>query len=149
MRKILYIAIILLSTKATAQNNTAGNFIEGGKTLVELVRVFKIPKTNLAQQNIAEKKDSCVIKAISDLCIKNLTGNSILVSLFKRAGNGYEPGALSARVLPKNQECWYEIKSGIYKYKLEISVGDSLKLFRQGELKLDACANMVKEIKEN
>ncbi len=147
MKIKLVAAIILLGAKTSAQNYTANNIIEGGKTLVELVRVFKIPKNSLAQQNIIEKKDSCAVRSTSDLCIKNATANSILVTLFKRTGNGYEPGSLTAKISPKNQECWYELKSGVYKFRLQTNDGDSLKLFREGELKLNPCANMVKEIK--
>ena len=147
MRIKLLAAVILLGANASAQNYTTNNIIEGGKTLVELVRIFKIPKNSLAQQNIIEKKDSCIIRSISDLCIKNSTANSLLVTLFKRAGNGYEPGILTAKISPKNQECWFELKSGVYKFRLQTEDGDSLKLFREGELKLNPCANMVKEIK--
>ena len=149
MRIKLLAAVILLGAKASAQNYTTNTIIEGGKTLVELVRVFKIPKNSLAQQNTIEKKDSCAVKSISDLCIKNSTGKSLMITLFKRTGNGYEQGVLTAKILPRNQECWYELKSGVYKFKLETDDGDSLKLFREGELKLNACANMIKEIKEN
>ena len=149
MRIIVMMATLLFGSAGMAQNGTAGNIIEGGKTLVELVRVFKIPRNNIGQQNITEKKDSCVIKGISDLCIKNSTGHGLWVTLYKRAGNGYEPGVLTAMILSRNQECWYELKSGIYKYRLDTDTGDSLKLFRQGEWKLDACSNMVKEIREN
>lgn len=149
MRLGFLLAVILLCIKTTAQNYTANNIIECGKTLVELVRVFKIPKNSLVQQSIPEKKDSCVIKSTSDLCIKNSTKSSLWVTLFKRNGNEYDPGGFSAIILPQNQECWYELKSGVYKFKLETDDGDSLKLFRQGELKLNACSNMVKEIRLN
>ena len=54
MRIKLLAAVILLGTNASAQNYTANNIIEGGKTLVELVRIFKIPKNSLAQQNIID-----------------------------------------------------------------------------------------------
>ena len=148
MRKKLLIAVLLLTCKAPAQNTTANNIIEGSKALVELIRVFKIPKNILAQQNIIEKIDSCIIKNISDLCIKNSTGKSLWVSLYKRIGNGYEPGVLTSKILPKSQECLYELKAGIYKFRLETDDGDSLKLFREGELKLNACGNMIKEIKD-
>lgn len=140
---------MLSATGLCAQNYTANNIIEGGKALVELIRVLKIPKTSIAQQNIVEKKDSCIIKSISDLCIKNSTIRSIQVSLYRRSGNGYEPGVLNSRILPKNQECWYELKSGVYKFRIETLDGDTVKIFREGELKLNACANMMKEIREN
>ena len=149
MRLKLLLSLILSATGLCAQNYTANNIIEGGKALVDLIRVLKIPKTSLAQPNIIEKKDSCITKGICDLCIKNSTIWSIQISLYRRSGNGYEPGVLNAMILPKNQECWYELKSGVYKYKIETEVGGTMKIFREGELKLNACANMLKEIREN
>ena len=44
MSKLILSAVTIIAFTASAQNNTASNIIEGGKTLVELVRVFKMPK---------------------------------------------------------------------------------------------------------
>ena len=150
MRKYLLIAACLYGTAASAQNSTASNLIEGGKTLVELVRVFKTPKNNIITNNAAiqTKTDSCSIKNISDLCFKNTTGKSLYISLFKRNGAVYETTALTITVLPKAQECWYELRAGIYKFKIETDdAQDKRFIFREGELKLTACENAVKEIK--
>jgi len=147
MRKIILAAAVIITVNAAAQSNTASNLIEGGKTLVELVRVFKSPKNAIPQQNFVEKKDSCLIKNTSDLGIKNSTGKILLVSLYKRNGNVYDAGFLSMRVLPRNQEYFYELKAGIYKIKLEIEEGEVKKIFREGEVKFNACDNLVKEIK--
>ena len=123
MRKLILSAVVLITINASAQSNTAYNIIEGGKTLVELVRVFKTPKYILPQQPIVEKKDSCVFKNTTDMCINNATGNPLLVSLYRRNGHVYEAGVLSLKILPKNQECLYELKAGIYKIKFEIEEG--------------------------
>ena len=149
MKINLCMAALLLNLNAGAQNTTAGNIIEGGKTLVELVRVFKTPKTNLVSQSLPEKKDSCISKNTGDLCIKNSTANNLIVSLYKRSGNGYEPGELTGKISPKSEECWYELKSGVYKFKLEIEEGSQVKLLREGELKLNACTTLFREIRAN
>lgn len=148
MRRYLFLFALASVSNASAQNTTAGNIIEGGKVLVDLVRVLKIPKTNMAVQPVMERKDSCLIKNQSDLCFRNATGKSIMVTLYKRSGNGYEPGVLSAKILPRNQECWYELKAGIYKMKIERDDDDSVKIYREGELKLLACSNIFREIKD-
>ena len=150
MRKYLLLAVCMYATSVRAQNNTASNLIEGGRTLVELVRIFKTPKNNVAAstQTIPLKTDSCTIKNISDLCFKNTTVKSLYVSLFKRNGNTYEANVLTIKILPKTQECWYELKSGIYKFKIEVDGDDDKKvIYREGEMKLSACENVVKEIK--
>ena len=89
MRKLILSAVVLITINASAQSNTASNIIEGGKTLVELVRVFKTPKYIMPLQPVVEKKDSCAIKNTTDLCIKNSTAKPLLVSLYKRNGNVY------------------------------------------------------------
>jgi cell division protein YceG involved in septum cleavage len=147
MRTFILAAAIMTAASTTAQSNITSNIIEGGKTLVELVRVFKTPKTSMGLQSTVEKKDSCAIKAVTDICIKNSTANPVIVSLYKRNGNVYETTALSVKVLPKNQEFIYEVKSGIYKMKIEMETGEVKKLFKEGEMKVNACENVFKEIK--
>ena len=149
MRKQILSAVVLITLTASAQNNTASNIIEGGKTLVELVRVFKAPRYAIYPQNFVEKKDSCVLKNICDLSFKNSMDKGLYISLFKRNGNLYEANVLTMKVLPKAIECLYELKSGIYKFKIEIEGEDEKRIvYREGELKLIACENIVKEIKQ-
>jgi len=147
MRRLILAATCLITISSTAQNNTAYNIIEGGKTLVELLKVFKAPKYSIPLQPAIEKKDSCAIKNTTDMCIKNNTPNPLLVSLYKRNGNVYETASLSLKILPKNQEYLYELKAGVYKIKFETEEGTTKKLIREGEIKLIACENIFKEIK--
>jgi len=150
MRTLILSAIALLHVTATAQTNTTANIIEGGKTLVELVRVFKTPKyITPVQTPVVEKKDSCALKYTTDICIKNSGASPMLVSLYRRNGNVYEPGVLSLKISAKNQECLYELKAGVYKIKYEIEEGAVKKLIKEGEIKLNACENMFKEIKND
>lgn len=150
MRKLFLPVIVLTTFNTSAQNNTASNIIEGGKALVELVRVFKTPKNLIVQQPalLVEKKDSCAVKNISDISIKNSTEKPLLVSVYRRNGNVYEAGVLSLKILPKNQETIYELKAGIYKIKYETEdEEDDKKTIKEGEIKLIACNNVFKEIK--
>ena len=73
----------------------------------------------------------------------------MLVSLYRRNGNICEVGFLPLKILPKNQEIIYEIKAGIYKIKYEMEEDDVKKIIRQGEIKLIACENIFKEIKND
>ncbi len=150
MRALIFTAVFLISINTSAQNNTATNIIEGGKTLVELVRVFKMPKSSLNSEPLSEKRtDSCTVKNTTDICIKNSTGKPLLISLFRRNGNLYEPGILSLKISQKNQECLYELKSGIYKIKIEIEENGLKTIFKEGEIKLNACENVFREIKND
>lgn len=71
MRAFILATVVLVNLNIAAQNNTATNIIDGGKTLVELVRVFKMPRYLMYIQPVVEKKDSCAIKNITDFTIKN------------------------------------------------------------------------------
>ena len=148
MRKLLLPVVVLITFNASSQNNTASNIIEGSKALVELVGVFKAPKYAMYPRNIVEKKDSCSLKGVCDLSFKNSTGIGLYISLFKRNGNTYEANVLTMKVLPNAQEYLYELKSGIYKFKIEIDNEDDERVvYREGEMKLEACENIIKEIK--
>ncbi len=151
MSKLILSAVAIITFTASAQNNTAANIIEGGKVLAELVRVFKTPKSAFIQPPLSpvEKKDSCAAKSISDISIKNSTGKPLLVSVYRRNGNLYDAGVISLKILPKNQETIYELRAGIYKIKYETEDEDDEKeTIREGEIKLTACINIFKEIKD-
>ena len=62
MKKLIMSAIVFISLTATSQSNTTTNIIEGGKTLVELVRVFKMPRYAMVQQPVVEKKTVVPLK---------------------------------------------------------------------------------------
>jgi hypothetical protein len=100
-------------------------------------------------QPVVEKKDSCSVKNVCDLLFKNSTDKGLYISLARRNGNVYEANVLTMKVLPKNQECWYELRSGIYKFKIEIEGEDDEEriMYREGEMKLVACENVFREIK--
>ncbi len=147
MRRLILAATCLITISSPAQNNTGHNIIEGSKTLVELVRVLKMPKYPTTQSPVVEKVDSCAAKNVTDVCIKNSTANPLLVSLYKRNGNGYDAGVLLLKILPRNQEVLYELKVGIYKIKFETEEDDEPRTINEGEIKLIACRNVFKEIK--
>lgn len=134
---------------ATAQKTTTSNLIEGGKTLVELISVLKKNKTasttNLTNKNVI---DSCVAKQTADLCFKNSSSKDLAISLYKRIDAGYEAQPFTMKVITKKQECWYELRSGIYKYKIELDTGGTKTLMSEGELRLQPCDNMQREITE-
>jgi hypothetical protein len=150
MRAFILATVVLVNLNTAAQNTTATNIIEGGKTLVELVRVLKIPKTSFISEPPAVKRvDSCAIKSTTDICIKNSTGKPLLVSFYRRNGNAYEAAVLSLKIFPKSQECLYEIKSGVYKIKLETEENALKTSLKEGEIKLNPCENVFREIKND
>lgn len=53
------------------------------------------------------------------------------------------------KALANKQECWYELHSGIYKYKIETDINNVKSLFSEGEMKLQPCDNMLRENRIN
>ncbi|MBS0647192.1 MAG: hypothetical protein JSR97_11480 [Verrucomicrobia bacterium] len=154
--KLFSVLLVILFSFINCKSQDVSKIIEGGKTLVELIRVFKTPKQNLGTQQLigqnthtaAAPNDSCAIKQRSDLCYKNSSSKSLVISIYKKNGDTYEAQPFTMKVLSQKQECWYELKAGIYKYRIEVDTGTTKTLFSEGEFKLEACDNMQREITE-
>ena len=145
------VSLTLLSN-AKAQLKPS-SIIEGSKTLVELIKVFRTTRNNTGTANFSHKEsktnsDSCEIKQKSDLCFKNSSSKDLAISIYKRTETGYETQPFTMKVITKREECWYELRAGIYKYKIEIESGSQKTVFSEGELKLQPCDNMQREITE-
>lgn len=149
--KIAFFTFLTLAYTAIsfAQSSTS-NLIEGGKTLIELISILKKNKpastANLSNKNAIA--DSCATKQTSDLCFKNSATKDLVISIYKRAEVGYEALPFTMKVISKKQECWYELRSGIYKYKIELDIGGIKTLMSEGEVRLQSCENMLREITE-
>ncbi len=151
-RTIMKTVIILLLAgnciPANAQNNLTANIIEGGKTLVDLIRVFKTPKTTGTANYSAAVTDSCTAKNIADITYKNTCTRAVFVSLYKRTGTVYSTQPLTLKILANSRESLYEIPAGIYKFKIELAEAATRILYKEGEIKIQACDKLLKEVKE-
>ena len=86
MRKLILVLLMNGSLLALAQSNLITSIIEGGRTLVDLVRVFKTPKVNMVQipatkHTTASGVDSCYSKGLADITYKNTSGKTIYSKL--------------------------------------------------------------------
>ena len=154
MRKLILVLLMNGSLLALAQSNLITSIIEGGRTLVDLVRVFKTPKVNMVQipatkHTTASGVDSCYSKGLADITYKNTSGKTMEVSLYKRNGALYAATSLTLRIGNNSQESLFEISSGIYKYKTEYEDADDKKvIYREDEMKIILCDKLVKQIKK-
>lgn len=154
MRKLFTFLLMSSCLLVNAQNNLTTTIIEGSKTLVDLVRVFKTPKVNMVQMpaitdNTASGVDSCYSKGLADITYKNTSGKTMQVSLYKRNGTLYAATPLTLRIGNNSQESLFEISSGIDKYKTEYEDADDKKvIYKEGEMKITPCDKLVKEIKK-
>lgn len=145
MRKIILTVAILIPVALQAQNAITSNLVEGGRTLVELIRVIRMPKPSNTSANLYI--DSCSSKKLADISFKNKTNKTISVFLFFRQGNEYDTLGLTLKLGPMSQENLYDIKSGIYKYRIETVVDEETEVMHEGELKLQPCEKGIREIK--
>ena len=146
MKTLLLFTAIAIPALSTAQPPNASNILEGGKTLIELIRVIK-PQRNALNTTAYQSPDSCSQKRIADISFKNKTDKTMIVSLFYRAGNVYEQLPSSLLLSPATQESLYELRAGIYKYKIESDSSGQRKILHGGELKLAPCEKAVKDIR--
>jgi hypothetical protein len=146
MKTVIFLLLAGNCLTATAQNNLTANIIEGGKTLVDLVRVFKTPKTANAANNTITVTDSCSIKNLADITYRNSGTKAAFISLYKRAGTTYSILPLTLKVQGGSRESLYEIPAGIYKFKIEHAEGEVKLLYKEGEIKIQPCDKLQKEI---
>ena len=151
MRKLLFIAAVSIPAVLQAQNTLTSDLVEGGKALVELIKVIKMPRiiTTAEPVPVANYTDSCGIKKLADISFKNKTNATVQVLLFLRIENTYSLKPLSLTLAALSQESLYALKTGIYKYKVETGLEDDESItLNEGELKLEPCDKLIREIKE-
>lgn len=148
MKKIIGLNVFLAMFLTAKTQSAAENLIEGGKALIQLITTLRKEKgyhLQLTGKNTGF--DSCAGKKLADLCFKNSSGKDLGVTLHLRTDTGYEPRPFSVKMLPGKQECLYELKSGIYKYRVETGTKEKI-LLSEGEFKLNPCDNLKKELKD-
>ena len=150
MRILSMFLLSLLLFKRVMGQASAESIIAGGRAIIELITVLQKNKPPIAG-NLKERQtvaDSCAVKQHADLCFRNSTSRELTISICKRNDTTYEPNVFSVKVLKKKKECLLELRSGIYKYRIEADEGNSKILFSEGEFRLQPCDNMLREIKE-
>ena len=114
-------------------NTKADPVIEGGKLIVELVKVLSSKKD--------PTKDTGCKNNYADLCIENGSDGSLTVLLeFRLTAEKRE-----VVVLPQGRECCLQAKAGVWTYDLRIT--GSAQAVRKGDILIEGCNNMVMNIK--
>jgi len=113
--------------------NTTDQVIEGGKVVVELIKV-------LTGKKDLEKNPGCR-GTYADLCVVNETPGSIAVVLRQR-NNDDEREMV---ILPAMRECSLQIPVGVWNYDLR--PGNSNQSIRKGDLLIEGCQNLIMNIK--
>ena len=119
---------------------STNNFVEGGKVLVELVKIFK---KNPGQQITPGLENNS-----SDLCFTNSTVDNLFVELSKKINDStYKnlPGTIS--LTAKAHECLLGLSATVYHYKVYKKINGAQVLSLEGELRLLYNEKMEREIK--
>ena len=146
MKKIILTAVISFPGVLQAQSSISSDIVEGGKALIELFKVIRTPRVPTAA-TLYDNGDSCGSKRLADISFKNKTDKSVVISLFLRIGNGYDVKPLVLTLAAQSKESLYELKAGVYKYRVEANVEGKKEVLHEGELKLQPCDKTVKEIR--
>lgn len=107
--------------------------IEGGKLIVELVKVLGTKKETI-------RDDGCKGQH-ADLCVVNETPSSITVSLEQHTSHEKR----EVVILPAGKECFLRAGIGVWTYDLKYS--GQLTSIRKGDVLIEGCNNLTMTIK--
>lgn len=144
----MIITCLISAAISSGAQNTAETVIAAGRAVVELVTVLQKAKGAIPYKANETITDSCAAKLQADVCFRNATSKELSISVYRRNDSAYDNHAFTVRVLKKKKECLFELKSGIYKYRIEADEGKEKQLLSEGEFRLQPCDNMIREIRQ-
>lgn len=137
---ILAFLVLLSVIQLPAQTPTNNNLVEGGKLLVELVKIFNknpLPQSIHNQENYS-----------ADLCFINSTPDNLFIEISRKLNDStYKTLPASISLNSKAHECLLEISSTVYHYKVYKKQPGAQVLMLEGELRLAPNEKMEREIK--
>ena len=140
MRSFYIILIILLTCFNVFAQSVTNNLVEGGKILVELVKIFK--KSPLPLNHHGPEINS------SDLCFTNSTNENLYVEVSKKINDStYKILPASVSLNTNAHECLLELSAVVYHYKVFKKISGAGILLLEGELRLSPNEKMEREIK--
>jgi hypothetical protein len=141
MKPILIAGLWLTAVLSNAQTSTpSGNIIEGGKMLIELVKIFRNPPS---RRQLTGKGDQ-----LSDICFKNSTVGDLYIQLLKKLNDTtYKDLPVSVSLLSLSRECIMDLVPGVYHYRVFKKDNKAQLLSLEGELRLVPNETMEREIR--
>ena len=140
MKYNLFIGIYIICSLNTYSQTTENPFIEGGKLIVELVKVFK--------KNPSEKPANDQPGNVSDLCFSNTTKDSLTIDVFKKLNDTvYRLLPFSLLLSVGSLECMLGLTPAVYHYKISRKQKGITTILIEGDLRLKPNEKMQREIK--
>jgi hypothetical protein len=130
----LWIVLLFFPNLVFAQaKTTAEQAVEGGKLLVELIKVLNPEKGKAANQDCKGRH--------ADFCVINNTQNALTVTITSRTTEEKRELVITT----ETRECCLQVPIGVWTYAIRIS--GSIELMRKGDLLIEGCNNMNMTIK--
>jgi hypothetical protein len=125
--------IVPLFARAQSAPATSSHVIEGGKLVVELIKVIGSKRD--------QERDSGCRNTYADLCVLNQSTRSLTVMLLHRQTEETR----EIVVLSGGRECCLQAKAGVWTYDLRYS--ESPLSLRKGDVLIEGCKDMEMAIK--
>jgi hypothetical protein len=127
MKKIITYICLLLITQQLQSQNLSSQIIDGAKTLVDVVRVFK--PTNSTQYSAPS----------TDAIFKNRTDLTTEVQLLKKKTDSiYSSIPVKLIIAAGSAESYLDISPGIYRYKVfRKSTNTNTEIIKEGEFRIE------------
>jgi hypothetical protein len=126
--------LVLIGNLIHAQSRTpVEQAVEGGKVLVELIKVFSSEKDDDADTGCRGR--------YADLCVANARDTSLTVSIMHR-GTDEKRELVIAR---DGKECSLQLPIGVWTYDLKLS-GTAASI-RKGDLLIEGCSDVTMTIR--
>jgi hypothetical protein len=135
MKKIIAVLLLLAinSLMIAQQKSVVDQAVEGGKVLVELIKVIGRDKQDGVDPGCGGQH--------ADLCIRNARDSSLTVALTHRTTERIR----ELVIIPGGRECSLQLALGVWTYdlKLQGTIGSR----RNGDLLIEACEDFEMTVK--
>lgn len=129
----MWVLSVMTTSGQSASNTKTNEVIEGGKLVVELIKVLGNKKEH--------ETDTGCKNTFADLCIENQTKGSLSVTLLHRSTGETRDIVVQAA----GKECFLQARIGVWTYDLKQT--GSLISIRKGDLLIEGCNNLAMTIK--
>lgn len=137
---ILFCSQLYIGSLFAQNQPTSSNIVDGGKVLIELVKVFK---KSQAQKDLHISENN-----LSDICFTNSTPDNLYIELSKKINDTTYRNLPSAISLTNNaHECLLELPPNVYHYKVYKKINGIQSLSLEGDIRLLPNEKMEREIK--
>ncbi|HLF62329.1 MAG TPA: hypothetical protein VI603_01150 [Saprospiraceae bacterium] len=125
--------LVVQAQSKTASDQVVDQLVEGGKVLVELIKVIGSDK--------GKDEDAGCKDRYADLCITNARDTSLTIAMTHRTSEEHR----ELIIAEAGEECSLQLPVGVWTYDLKVT--GSMTSMRKGDLLIEGCNNVTMTIK--